>query len=179
MWACTELLFTRVIFYKCWWDVILFDALLCNDLGMVLCRIQEFHTSTTNYSIVAKIKRATLQFVPDWSRIHWFDPSSTYMHKLAIFVLMLIFQITELNTLLLNLIFKIPTHFNMARLLLLIPIGVSSVHQYYVYVTDNTLQPLGTLAGLYLSIMVTEALVSLRFGQVVKWLWPDLPFLWP
>lgn len=178
MWECTELFFAHVLpnFYECWWDAILFDVLLCNGcgiyIGMVLCKkleVRQFYWESvkTIHSTRGKIRRVILQFTPqDWSKIRWFDPSSAYMRMLAIFVLILIFQITELNTFLLKHVFEVPTnhYFNMARLLLLMLMGAPSVRQYYMYVTDNTPQRLGTQAWVYLGVMVTEVLVSIRFG---------------
>lgn len=181
MWECTELFFAHVLpnFYECWWDAVLFDVVFCNGcgifVGMALCRkleVRQFHwESIKNISGArGKLKRAILQFTPqDWSKIRWLDPSSTYMRVLAIFVLILIFQITELNTFLLKHVFGVPTnhYFNMARLLLLMLIGAPSVRQYYVYVTDNTCKRLGTQAWVYLGVMVTELLVSVRYGASV------------
>jgi phosphatidylserine synthase 1 len=181
MWECTELFFAHVLpnFYECWWDAIIFDVLLCNGcgiyIGMVLCRkleVRQFHWESIKKISGAKgkLKRAILQFTPqEWSKIRWLDPSSTYMRILAIFLLILIFQITELNTFLLKHIFDVPTnhYFNHARLLLLMLIGAPSVRQYYVYVTDNTSKRLGTQAWVYLGVMVTELLVSIRYGLTV------------
>ena len=84
-------------------------------------------------------------------------------------MLILIFQITELNTFLLKHVFGIPTdhYFTSARLLLIMLIGAPSVRQYYVYVTDNTCKRLGTQAWVYLGVMVTELLISIRFGASI------------
>lgn len=181
MWECTELFFAHILpnFYECWWDAILFDVLLCNGcgiyVGMMLCRkleVRQFHWESIKdiKGTKGKLKRAILQFTPqEWSKIRWLDPTSTYMRVLAIFVLILIFQITELNTFLLKHVFSIPTnhYFNMARLLLIMLIGAPSVRQYYVYVTDNTCQRLGTQAWVYFGVMVTELLISVRFGASI------------
>lgn len=181
MWECTELFFAHILpnFYECWWDAILFDVLLCNGcgiyVGMMLCRkleVRQFYWESIKdiKGTKGKLKRAILQFTPqEWSKIRWLDPTSTYMRVLAIFVLILIFQITELNTFLLKHVFSIPTnhYFNMARLLLIMLIGAPSVRQYYVYVTDNTCQRLGTQAWVYFGVMVTELLISVRFGASI------------
>ncbi len=181
MWECTELFFAHILpnFYECWWDAILFDILLCNGcgifVGMELCHrleVRKFHWESIKNikGTKGKLKRAILQFTPqDWSSIRWLDPSSTYMRILALFMLILIFQITELNTFLLKHVFGIPTdhYFTSARLLLIMLIGAPSVRQYYVYVTDNTCQRLGTQAWVYLSVMVTELLISVRFGASI------------
>jgi len=181
MWECTELFFAHILpnFYECWWDAILFDILICNGLGisigMALCRkleVRKFHWESIKdiKGTRGKLKRAILQFTPhEWSRIRWLDPSSAYMRILAIFMLILFFQITELNTFLLKHVFRIPTHhyLNSARLLLIMLIGAPSVRQYYMYVTDSTCKRLGTQAWVYFGIMITELLVSVRFGASV------------
>lgn len=181
MWECTELFFAHVLpnFYECWWDAILFDVLLCNGcgifVGMALCQkleVRQFYWESIKniQGTKGKLKRAILQFTPqNWSKIRWFDPTSTYMRILAIFVLILIFQITELNTFFLKHVFNVPTnHFlNMARLLLIMLIGAPTVRQYYLYVTDNTCKRLGTQAWVYVGVMVTELLISVRFGASI------------
>ena len=186
MWECTELFFAHVLpnFYECWWDAILFDVLLCNGcgifVGMLLCRkleVREFRWESIKKIRGArgKLKRAILQFTPlqftsqDWSNLRWLNPASAYMRILSIFMLVLIFQITELNTFLLKHVFSVPTnhHFNLARLLLLMLVGAPAVRQYYVYVTDNTCKRLGTQAWVYCGIMITELLISIRFGATV------------
>ena len=181
MWECTELFFAHILpnFYECWWDAILFDILLCNGcgifVGMALCHkleVRKFYWESIKNikGTKGKLKRAILQFTPQtWSSNRWLDPNSTYMRILAIFMLILIFQITELNTFLLKHIFDFPTdhYFTSGRLLLIMLIGAPSVRQYYVYVTDNTCQRLGTQAWVYLGVMVTELLISIRFGASI------------
>lgn len=181
MWECTELFFAHVLpnFYECWWDAIVFDVLLCNGcgifVGMALCRnleVRHFHWESIKdiKGTKGKLKRAILQFTPqEWSKIRWLDPASTYMRVLAIFLLILMFQITELNTFLLKHVFGIPTnhYFNLARLLLLMLIGAPSARQYYVYVTDNTCKRLGTQAWVSVGVMITELLISVRFGVTI------------
>lgn len=181
LWECTELFFAHVLpnFYECWWDAILFDVLLCNALGiyvgMALCRMLEvrqfYWESIKNIKGTrGKLRRAILQFTPEnWSRIRWLDRSSTSMRILAIFLLIMLFQITDLNTFLLKHVFKIPTsHYLVAiRMLLISLIGAPSVRQYYVYATDKTCKRLGTQVWVYIGIMITELLISIRFGATI------------
>lgn len=178
MWECTELFFAHILpnFYECWWDAILLDVLFCNGsgifIGMALCRkleVRQFHWESIKNikGTKGKLKRAILQFTPqDWAQIRWLDPTSTYMRILAMFVLVLLFQITELNTFLLKHVFRVPTshYLNTTRLLLVMLIAAPSVRQYYVYVTDNTCKRLGTQAWVYFAVMITELLISVRFG---------------
>ena len=179
MWECTELFFAHVLpnFAECWWDAIVFDLLICNGLGiyfgMLLCRwieVKQFHWESIKdiKGARGKLKRAVLQFTPqEWSKTHWMDHSSPYMRTLAIFVLILLFQISELNTFLLKHILYVPTsHYLVSvRLALMGLIAAPSLRQYYVYVTDRTCTRLGTQAWVYFAIMVTELLFSVKFGM--------------
>ena len=179
MWECTELFFAHILpnFAECWWDAIIFDVLLCNGLGiyfgMRLCRwieVKQFHWESIKdiKETRGKIKRAVLQFAPEkWSETHWMAQSSPYMRTLAIFVLVLLFQISELNTFLLKHILCVPTsHWLVSlRLALMCLIAAPSLRQYYVYVTDRTCTRLGTQAWVYFAIMVTELLFSVKFGM--------------
>ena len=179
MWECTELFFAHILpnFAECWWDAIIFDVLLCNGLGiyfgMRLCRwieVKQFHWESIKdiKETRGKIKRAVLQFAPEkWSETHWMAQSSPYMRTLAIFVLVLLFQISELNTFLLKHILYVPTsHWLVSlRLALMCLIAAPSLRQYYVYVTDRTCTRLGTQAWVYFAIMVTELLFSVKFGM--------------
>ena len=179
MWECTELFFAHVLpnFAECWWDAIVFDVLICNGLGiyfgMRLCRwieVKQFHWESIKdiKGTRGKIKRAVLQFAPEkWSETRWMAHSSPYMRTLAIFVLILLFQISELNTFLLKHILYVPTsHWLVSlRLALMCLIAAPSLRQYYVYVTDRTCTRLGTQAWVYFAIMVTELLFSVKFGM--------------
>lgn len=179
MWECTELFFAHVLpnFAECWWDAIIFDVLICNGLGiffgMWLCQwieVKQFHWESIKdiKGARGKLKRAVLQFTPqEWSKTHWMSYSSPYMRTLAIFVLILLFQISELNTFLLKHILYVPTsHYLVSlRLALMCLIAAPSLRQYYVYVTDRTCMRLGTQAWVYFAIMVTELLFSVKFGM--------------
>lgn len=179
MWECTELFFAHVLpnFAECWWDAIVFDVLICNGLGihfgMLLCRWMEMkHFQWESIKHIkgtrGKLKRAMLQFTPQaWSKTRWMDPSSPYVRTLAIFILILLFQVSELNTFLLKHILYVPTsHYLVSlRLALMCLIAAPSLRQYFVYVTDRTCTRLGTQAWMCFAIMVSELLFSIKFGM--------------
>ncbi|CAI5690713.1 phosphatidylserine synthase 1 isoform X2 [Oreochromis aureus] len=116
-WELTELFFMHLLpnFAECWWDQVILDILLCNGggiwLGMTVCRflemrtyrwasIKEIHTTT------GKIKRAVLQFTPaSWTFVRWFDPKSSFQRLAGIYLFMILWQLTELNTFFLKHIF--------------------------------------------------------------------------
>jgi len=193
-WELTEIFFAHVLpnFSECWWDIILYDILIGNGLGiyvgMVLCRsleVRQFHWQSIKdiKGTKGKLKRAVLQFTPeDWSKVRWLDPRSPKMRIMAIFTLVLLFQVVELNTFLLKHIFLIPTsHFlTGGRLVLITLVAAPTMRQYYLFVTDRTCKRIGTQAWVYIAIAITELLISIRFGapklprpallKVVSWL---------
>ena len=86
MWELTEIFFGHLLpnFYECWWDNVVLDVLICNNLGiftgMMVCKwleMRDYHwESIKNFnSKGAKIKRALLQFTPEsWNHSRWLDP---------------------------------------------------------------------------------------------------------
>ena len=75
MWELTEVFFGHLLpnFYECWWDNIVLDVLICNNLGIFTgmmvgkwLEMREYHwESTKNISTKGgKLKRALLQFTP-------------------------------------------------------------------------------------------------------------------
>ena len=182
-WELTEVFFAHILpnFSECWWDTILYDILLGNGLGiyvgMMLCRrleVRQFHWQSIKdiKGTKGKLKRAVLQFTPeDWSKVRWLDPTSPKMRIMAIFALVLLFQVVELNTFLLKHIFLIPTHHFLtgSRLVLITTVAAPTMRQYYLFVTDRTCRRIGTQAWVYVALAVTEMLISIRFGA------PKLP----
>ena len=113
-----------------------------------------------------KLKRAFLQFTPaKWHTIQW--PARSYTQAVSIFLLIFLFQLSELNTVLLQAVFGVPSrhHLTFLRLTLLCLIAAPSVRQYYTYVLDNrTSKRLGTQSWLCIAILATELLICIKFG---------------
>ncbi|VDP39483.1 unnamed protein product [Soboliphyme baturini] len=177
-WELTEIAFSHLLpnFQECWWDAIVLDILLCNGLGiwlgMYICRkleIREYHwESIRNIPTTrGKIQRAVMQFTPSsWTVLRWLDPQCTLMRILAVWELVVIWQITELNTFFLKHIFAIDTSHPLVTFrICLIGLAVApAMQQYYSYVTDPKCKRFGTQCWVYLAIMLTEALICVRFG---------------
>ncbi|XP_041665750.1 phosphatidylserine synthase 1 isoform X2 [Cheilinus undulatus] len=116
-WELTELFFMHLLpnFAECWWDQVILDILLCNGggiwLGMTACRFLEMRTYRWAsikeiHSTTGKIKRAVLQFTPaSWTFVRWFDPKSSFQRLAGIYLFMILWQLTELNTFFLKHIF--------------------------------------------------------------------------
>jgi phosphatidylserine synthase 1 len=118
-------------------------------------------------STTLKIRRAILQFTPaSWTHVHWLDPSCTYVRFLAVTQLVLFWQFTELNTFFLKHIFEVPpAHpLSVGRIALVGLIVAPSVRQYYTYVSDTRCKRVGTQCWVFGAIMLTEALICIKFG---------------
>ncbi|XP_013861282.1 phosphatidylserine synthase 1 [Austrofundulus limnaeus] len=177
-WELTELLFMHLLpnFAECWWDQVILDILLCNGggiwLGMTLCRflemrtyrwasIKEIHTTT------GKIKRAVLQFTPaSWTCVRWFDPKSSFQRLAGIYLFMILWQLTELNTFFLKhvFIFQASHPLSWCRILLVGIITAPTVRQYYAYLTDTQCKRVGTQCWVFGAIAFLEALACVKFG---------------
>ena len=181
MWELTEVFFAHILpnFEECWWDTLILDLLFCNGLGIYLgmkliqwLELRNFHWESIKNikGTSGKIKRAVLQFTPEsLTRERWLDPTSTYQRALAVFILILFFQISELNCFLIKHIFYIPSaHYLVsARLALMAMTALPSIRQYYLYVTDTTCNRLGTQVWIFLAITIAEILFSIKFGMAI------------
>nr|XP_046912044.1 phosphatidylserine synthase-like [Dermatophagoides farinae] len=177
-WEITEVAFAHLLpnFAECWWDSWILDVLICNGLGifcgMFICRLLEMRTYKWEsikdiQSASKKIRRAILQFTPEsWTPIHWFDPNCTYMRFLSVTQLVIFWQLTELNTFFLKHIFETPpAHpLNVGRIGLITLIVAPSVRQYYTYSTDTRCKRVGTQCWVFVAIVITETLISIKFG---------------
>ncbi|XP_039978516.1 phosphatidylserine synthase 1 isoform X2 [Xiphias gladius] len=178
-WELTELFFMHLLpnFAECWWDQVILDILLCNGggiwLGMTVCHflemrtyrwasIKEIHTTT------GKIKRAVLQFTPaSWTYVRWFDPKSSCQRLAGIYLFMILWQLTELNTFFLKhiFVFQASHPLSWCRILLVGAITAPTVRQYYAYLTDTQCKRVGTQCWVFGAIAFLEALVCVKFGH--------------
>ncbi|XP_050440792.1 phosphatidylserine synthase [Adelges cooleyi] len=179
MWEITEVTFSHLLpnFKECWWDAWVLDVLLCNGIGiwvgMRICKMLEMR----NYnwpgikeidSTGGKIKRAALQFTPaSWTPVRWLDPSSSYMRIFAVCQMVIMWQVSELNTFFLKHLFEMPPSHPIVgfRLLFLSIVVAPSTRQYYTYVTDPNCKRLGTQCWVYTVIMITELLLCIKNGK--------------
>ncbi|KAK2182684.1 hypothetical protein NP493_338g01011 [Ridgeia piscesae] len=177
-WEVTEVAFAHLLpnFAECWWDALILDVLLCNGLGiwlgMFICRRLEMRNYQWEsirdiHSTTGKIRRAVLQFTPaSWTHVRWMDPNSTYMRVVAFAILVVVWQLVDLNTFFLKHIFYFGAGhpLSVTRLLLLAIISAPSIRQYYTYVTDTQCRRLGTQCWMFLFITFTEAIICIKFG---------------
>lgn len=178
MWELTEMVFGHLLpnFYECWWDNMVLDVLLCNGLGiftgMQVCRwfeMREHHwESIKNIKTKkGKVKRALLQFTPEsFNSTRWLDPECSWMRFVAIFQLVLAFQLVELNTFFVKHFFPMPAEHPIcvARILLQGLMSAPSIRQYYCYVTDKNCKRFGTQLWVFLFLILSELILNIKFG---------------
>ncbi|NXR13192.1 PTSS1 synthase, partial [Semnornis frantzii] len=164
-------------FAECWWDQVILDILLCNGggiwLGMVVCRFLEmrtYHWASFKdiHTTTGKIKRAVLQFTPaSWTYVRWFDPKSSFQRVAGIYLFMIIWQLTELNTFFLKhiFVFQASHPLSWGRILFIGIITAPTVRQYYAYLTDTQCKRVGTQCWVFGVIAFLEAIVCIKFGQ--------------
>jgi len=179
MWELTEVFFGHLLpnFYECWWDNIVLDVLICNNLGIFTgmmvgkwLEMREYHwESTKNITTKGgKLKRALLQFTPEsWSHVRWLDPGCSWMRFVAIFQFILLWQIVELNTFFVKHIFPMPVEHPICvfRILLSGLMAAPATRQYYTYITDKRCKRLGSQAWVFICIAFSELILNLKFGK--------------
>uniref|UniRef100_A0A1I8IDS3 Phosphatidylserine synthase n=1 Tax=Macrostomum lignano TaxID=282301 RepID=A0A1I8IDS3_9PLAT len=158
-WEITEMAFSHILpnFQECWWDIVILDVFVCNGvgifIGMQLCRwleMRSYHWESIR-----------------WTPTRWLDPESSFMRVIGVSILVVLWQIAELNCFFLKHIFIVrPGHVTtMARLALISTISAPGIRQYYLYVTDPLVTRVGTQLWLFVAIVITEAIVCLKFGR--------------
>lgn len=177
-WEITEMAFSHLLpnFAECWWDAWVLDVLICNGLGiwlgMYVCRkleMRNYHWESIKdiHSTTGKIRRAVLQFTPvSWYNVRWLDPHSSTMRVVAVSLLIIVWQLSELNTFFLKQIFEVPPshQINVWRLVLISLISAPSIRQFYVYVTDTQCRRVGTQCWIFIIVTFTEAIICVKFG---------------
>uniref|UniRef100_A0AC35UIQ4 Phosphatidylserine synthase n=1 Tax=Rhabditophanes sp. KR3021 TaxID=114890 RepID=A0AC35UIQ4_9BILA len=177
-WELTEVVFTHILpnFAECWWDALGLDVILCNGtgifVGMWLCKkleMREFHWESikTIRSTKGKFKRAVLQFTPEsWLKIDWFT-NLALKRTLWVYLFVLIWIASELNTFFLKHIFVVDTSHPAVfwRIILIGLISAPSIRQFYVFATDPRMNRLGMQAWVYCAICALEATINVKFGR--------------
>ncbi|XP_071810795.1 phosphatidylserine synthase 1-like isoform X2 [Apostichopus japonicus] len=181
MWEITEFFYIHLLpnFAECWWDTLLLDVLVCNGLGIYVgmkvgdwLEIRNYHWDSIKdiKTTSGKIKRAVLQFTPaSWTHVRWLDPESSFMRVIAIYIMMLVTQLAELNTFFLKYIFNYPINhwIGIIRILIICAIVAPTIRQYYTYVTDPMCKRVGTQLWVFTAITVLEFIISIKHGQHV------------
>jgi phosphatidylserine synthase 1 len=177
-WELTEVVFAHLLpnFQECWWDALFLDIILCNGLGIFcglgICKMLEMRTfyweSIKNIRTTrGKFKRAVLQFTPEsWIKVDWFN-SFAIRRILALYLFIMIWLASELNTFFLKHVFAVDTSHPVVfwRIILIGLISAPTIRQYYVYVTDPKVKRLGMQCWMYCAVTALEAAVCVKFGR--------------
>ncbi|XP_069133754.1 phosphatidylserine synthase 2-like isoform X2 [Argopecten irradians] len=161
-------------FSECWWDHWIMDALVCNGLGIYIglktlnyLSMKPYHWrgmwNIPTYS--GKIKRVALQFTPySWTDFDW-KPLSSLKRFFAMLGVIAIFLLAELNTFYLKFVLWVPPehYLNFIRLALFLSMGAVALRETFQYLDDPACKKFGHQSWLIAAIIITEALVSLKF----------------
>ncbi|KAI6192396.1 L-serine-phosphatidylethanolamine phosphatidyltransferase [Aphelenchoides bicaudatus] len=178
MWELTEVFFAHLLpnFQECWWDALILDVVICNGLGiavgMLICRVLEmrvFHWESVKSirTTKGKFKRAVLQFTPEsWIKVDWFN-SFALRRSLAIFLFIMVWLISELNTFFLKHVFAVDTSHPVVfwRIIFIALISAPSIRQYYLYITDPRIKRLGMQCWIYSAVCILELAICVKFGR--------------
>jgi len=178
LWEMTEMVFTHLMpnFAECWWDSWLLDVTICNGFGIYcgieIARFLEMRTykweSIKSISTVSgKLERAVLQFTPhSWHPTTWIEPHSSPNRVFKLWIITMLFLLTELNTFFFKHFFVFNGHHVLCwgRHLFMCLLGAPSIRQYYVYCTDMTAKRLGTHAWCFIAAVLMESIVNFKFG---------------
>ncbi|CAI5455419.1 unnamed protein product [Caenorhabditis angaria] len=177
-WELTEIVFTQLLpnFAECWWDAIILDVLLCNGLGIFagleICKwlsMRQYHWESiknikTNRG---RFKRVVMQFTPEsFSEFDWGQFTGTIKRTMAVYMFVLIWLLTELNTFFMKHVFAVDTKHPVVfwRLILVAVISAPSIRQFYLYATDPLVKRLGMQCWVYLAVCALEAAICVKFG---------------
>ncbi|KAI6180453.1 Phosphatidylserine synthase 1 [Aphelenchoides besseyi] len=177
-WELTEVFFAHLLpnFQECWWDAIFLDVILCNGLGitigLLICRMLEMRTYHWEsirciQNKTGKFKRAVLQFTPEsWIKVDWFN-SFALRRWIALFLFIMVWLISELNTFFLKHVFAVDTSHPVVfwRIIFIALISAPTIRQYYVYVTDPSIKRLGMQCWIYLAVCLLELAICVKFGR--------------
>ncbi|PAA93971.1 hypothetical protein BOX15_Mlig025942g2, partial [Macrostomum lignano] len=166
-------------FSECWWDHWIMDFLLCNGLGIIIGMKTCNYLSLKPYywtpmwnipSYSGKLKRMVLQFTPyRWTEFDW-SPTKSLKRWLLVLLLIAMFLLAELNTFYLKWVLWLPPPHPlcMARLVFILCMGATAIREIFQYTDDSSCKKFGRQAWLLTAIIVTEALICVKFD------WPTV-----
>eukprot|EP00397_Hematodinium_sp_SG-2012_P022865 GEMP01023721.1.p1 GENE.GEMP01023721.1~~GEMP01023721.1.p1 ORF type:complete len:414 (+),score=31.09 GEMP01023721.1:293-1534(+) len=176
-WECSEMFFATLLpnFNECWWDQILLDVCIFNMLGIVagiqLCRyfeVRVYHWRSFRElpTTGMKVKRAIQQFTPQaWTIVRW-TPLRSMKRYFQVILIIVFLNFADVNCFFLKSTFEIRIDHPLiiGRIFLWAAIGMPSLRQAYVFMSDPSCVRLGTHAWVCFAMMVTECLIWLKFG---------------
>jgi len=178
-------------FAECWWDHWIFDALVCNGLGiyfgMLTCeylKMRPYHwRGMWNIpSYRGKMKRIVDQFTPyNWVPFEW-KPTQSLGRWLAILGVIVLYLLCELCTFYLKFILWVPPEhwMNPTRLALYLLTGSVAMREFFQFFDDPKCTKFGYQSWIVVSSIVVEILIVVKFDKKtismpppphIKYLW--------
>eukprot|EP01087_Luapelamoeba_hula_P013646 TRINITY_DN3901_c0_g1_i2.p1 TRINITY_DN3901_c0_g1~~TRINITY_DN3901_c0_g1_i2.p1 ORF type:complete len:500 (+),score=92.13 TRINITY_DN3901_c0_g1_i2:36-1502(+) len=159
-------------FAECWWDHIILDILVCNNIGIIagwftcryLLKVKEY-----NWSGLWATKKGKIisSFVPtDFDEFQW-EMLSNWRRFVSVLLFCLAISLIELNAFYLKFVLWVPPPhpLNIGRLLLWLFMGLPAAREYYQFVVDPNCYRFGPQAWLCVCIFSMETLVSIKLGR--------------
>jgi len=161
-------------FKECWWDHVIVDILVCNNLGILIglwlcdrfCVYNEYEWVGLDKlsSTREKLKRVAQQFMPYyWTSYRWgiFESWKRFFYFFGLLVAM---TLVDCNSFFLKYLFWVPPRnpLNTYRLILWFFIGMPAVREYYLYISDDNCHRLGANTWLAIGIAAAETLIVFK-----------------
>jgi phosphatidylserine synthase 2 len=159
-------------FAECWWDHVILDILICNNIGIIVglitCRylfkMKEFNWTGLWATKKGKLVRA---FVPtSFDQYRW-EIFANWRRFVSVMLLCAAVSIIELNAFYLKYILWVPPPhpLNIARLFLWLFMGLPALREYYQFVSDPNCGKMGSMTWLCTLVFATEGLICIKFGR--------------
>jgi phosphatidylserine synthase 2 len=163
-------------FKECWWDHIIVDVLVCNNLGIILGLYICDYLNMKKYPLwigvsdipttKGKIVRIIEQFTPfNWTSYNWemFESPKRFFYSIGIVLAM---NLVDLNAFFLKYLLWIPPRnpLNTYRLILWFFVGMPAIREYYQFVSDPECKRLGANTWIAAGIIALEVLLCIKFS---------------
>jgi len=161
-------------FSECWWDHWIMDVLVCNLLGIVLGHVVLKFLENKEYNWIGlrnqvgtnnKMKRMFMQFTPySWVTFSW-QPKANIFRWVCVSMIIIMILLTELNCFYLKFVMWAPPDhpYVLGRLCYMACMGAVALREAYDYLAGVTTE-IGQSAWIMISIVITEAMICIKFG---------------
>ncbi|XP_057317455.1 phosphatidylserine synthase 2-like [Hydractinia symbiolongicarpus] len=161
-------------FSECWWDHWFMDFILCNGGGIVFGMYTLHYLEMKKYNwrdvldiptYSGRLLRLVEQFTPySWRKFNW-NATVSLKRWFTVLLLIFMFSLAELNVFYMKAALWIPPTNNLIgfRLALYSLMGLVACRETYDYLNDSTCKKFGQQSWVLASIIITEALISVKF----------------
>jgi phosphatidylserine synthase 2 len=164
-------------FAECWWDHVLVDVFGANFIGIVLgmltirlFEMKQYDWTESGWNRergpdTPPLKRLMLQFVPRVDEFH-FDWVGSWQRCLAVLLLVVLQQGSEISAFFLKFILWVPAehNLNIVRLLIWFLLALPASRELYMYAADERCNRLHHNLWLGIAILSVETLINVKFA---------------